>query len=131
MKKKEYDAYVQLYGLSYELRNVQLREDESEEVKYLDELLGFLDTTHGGDLEKDAKMLIRNRINDSVNIQFKKEGVKSAAKLPAKKPVGTCIYAELEARYYVCGKSKWVVLPWIFQMSARSNEGKLDPELFE
>jgi hypothetical protein len=131
MKKKEYDAYVRLVEITYGIRNVELRENQGENIEELDALLEFIDEAEAKDWTKKAKELKKLGVTPEVTIKFKSTAVTSFAKLPKKVAIGTCVFAEQESRYYVRGKAKWTVLPWIFRLNAASNKNKISADLFE
>ena len=131
MKKKEYDAYVRLLEITYGIRNVELRENQGENIEELDAILEFIDEAEAKDWNKKAKELKKLGVTPDVTIKFKSTAVPSFAKLPKKTAIGTCVFAEQESRYYVRGKSKWTVLPWIFRLNAVSNKNKISADLYE
>ena len=131
MKKKEYDAYVRLLEITYGIRNVELRENQGENIEELDAILEFIDEAEAKDWTKKAKELKKLGVTPEVTIKFKSTAVTSFAKLPKKVAIGTCVFAEQESRYYVRGKAKWTVLPWIFRLNAASNKNKISADLFE
>ncbi len=130
MKQKEYDAYLKLEGVAHTIRNTLLRENTDKEIKDLDDALTLLSNLQDYDMDKKYRELLKEGINYEIKINTKKS-VTTLKKLPQKVPIGTRIFVENAARYFVKGIKKWVYLPTFYFDGARQSGKKIAKELFQ
>ena len=123
MQQKEFEAYRKLVDLCVFLMNTTFRDSKSKHIRALLQLTELIDkyqnpTSFNKGLELENAGLTLKTV-----IKFKKS-VKQEKNLPSQAPLGTCIYVEDLARYFIKGKSKWIETPAAYIDLVQSNKNR-------
>ncbi|MBF0314660.1 MAG: hypothetical protein HQK50_09095 [Oligoflexia bacterium] len=128
MNVKEYETHIQLISACYDLLGGRVKQP-NKKLAAVDKILKQLSAYEHFDFRSISLALFKAGITAGLPKITLLKSVKDKKKFPKRAPIGSYIFVEDVARYFVRGTKKWLYLPSVYVFLAKQNKNKIPVDL--